>query len=272
MRLFIGLAALAALASQAFAGPTLHYFTQDTTLYRWDGTTVSSKSITGGGTGAAFPALAFNPFTGKLWGFNSSSVGADRGFYEIDLNTGAAVKKIDVVNSISVISFDFRNNAGTPEVFGMADANLGRYNATTGAFLGSQAQGVSGGFPATAFDSGSGTYYGASNSGNDLYKLNFGGSATKIADIKEGGNNLTWNLAGGAWAAGQMYMGVRQNNNVRLGTLNVITGAWTQITNAAFTLSSAGAMGYAVLIPAPAAALLAVMGLGAIGALKRRFN
>ena len=266
---------MALVVSPALA--EIHYFTLSDTLYRSDsGAALTSVSIDLGST-AEFPGLAFDS-SGTLWGSETS--GTNRNFYTINPATGATNFEFSYgasTGGTGIISFDFRTVAGVEQIFGVAGNTVYQFNAGTGAFIASNSQGGGGGYPTTAYDAATATYYGVRSSDKLLQELQIDAGTPPAGVALTGVGN--YSLAGGAWFGSEYWSGffnsgavaggIINSGTVRLGTINTGTGAFTN-EYTFVGLGDQNAMGYAV-IPAPGAFVLGALGLGMVGWIKRRF-
>ncbi len=248
------LAAMGLLALVTSSAPAaMHHFSLSNALYRSeDGGALTSVPFSI--PGSQFPGLGFDP-TGTLWG--SRTDGANRAFYTIDPMTGAATFEFDYSTVQGIVSFDFRQNGGVLELFGMAGDTLLVYNAATGALISSNNYGLGFGFPSTAYDPSSETYYGFHNGTDTLYTLPFAGPAVPVAPATGVGDYF---LASGAWFSSEYWSGFYDSNTntVKLGTLDTMTGAYSEEYSFTAPVVDA-AMGYAI-IPEPTTLCLLVLG------------
>jgi hypothetical protein len=250
-------------ATPALAG--IHYFTQTTTLHKYDGS-LSSVAITGLSGGETVPGLGFHD--GELWATTTAG-----NVYTIDAS-GSATFKFSFAGSPSVTTFDFIdvNNDGQLDMVALSGNNILRYDLA-GNSLGTLTNAAGSGFPSSAYLGG--TYYGARNS-SELFAIDeTNGSASNlgtITDADNGGATLSWKLAGGSAFKGDYWLAVAQGSTVRIGTLDTNTLSFDDSLSFNFN-QQAAAMGYAITpIPAPGAGLLALLGTGAIAALRRRIS
>ncbi len=260
-----------AISAQSLA--SIHYFTQDGTLYRSNnGAPHTSVALTlGGNPISGFSGLAFAP-DGTLWGHSNSSL------YTINPMTGAVTLKFALPNGGNLITFDFREHNGVLEVFGMVNRTGGsndtleRFNASTGAFLGGfQVTGTNPGFPASGYDPATGHYYMALGTDFSIRRFNVNGDVAGGTLV--GNTGVTWSNSGGAWFEGVFHLGYRvgttgnPGNDLVFGTINTTTGAFTESFR--FTdIPTGSAFGYAV-IPTPGALALLIAGGAFIGRRRR---
>jgi hypothetical protein len=257
---------LAIAASPAVAA--VHYFTQTTTLYKFNSTTntlSTGVAIQGLQSGETVPGLGF--LGSQLWATTTAG-----NVYTIDA-AGNATLQFSFSGTPSVTTFDFIDvtGEGNVDLVALSGNQVLAYDFTDGiGELTAQTNSAGAGFPSSAFVGG--TYYGAQNT-SELFTIDpTTGTAAKTQDITDadnGGVALSWNLAGGSEYAGDYWLAVTQGNDVRLGILDLTTGSFDDAFS--FTGLGGSAMGYAV-IPAPGAVLLGLMGTGIIGALRRRIG
>ncbi len=147
------------------------------------------------------------------------------------------------VRGNDLISFDIVSNSALT----VLNANTGQNNVPATAGIGSD-------------------YYGMNSAGN-VYLLNSVGAATLIGATGQGSASQ----AGGAGWEGSFYAGLGfdtagANDQVRFGTIDVGTGAFSLISSTNIG-EARGQMGL-VIVPNPSAAVL--LGLGALVATRRR--
>lgn len=254
------LAVMGLMASPALAAE-VHHFSLGSMLYQSEGG-VPPTFVPFSLAGAEFPASAFDP-SGVLWG--SRTDGINRSLYTIDPTTGEVTFRFASPSPLPIVSFDFRQNGNTLELFGMAGDTLLVFNADTGDLLSSNTYGMGSGFPTTAYDLATGTYYGMNNGDITLYTLPFAGPATAIAPLTGVGDYL---LAGGAWFESQYWSAFYDDitSTVKIGTINTTTAEFSKVY--AFPAPQVSvAMGYAL---SPEPATLTLLTFGGLVLLRRR--
>jgi hypothetical protein len=272
--MFVACSAVGALTLNA--GAAIHYFTQDGTLYRSDnGAPHTSVALTVGGSPRdGFSSLAFDP-SGTLWAHSRGDV------FTVDPVTGVATPEFSLASG-NLITFDFRDNNGTLELFGFVNRagsgndRIERFDSATGAFLGGfNVTGSDPGLPASGYDPDSGSYYLANGNDYTFRSYNVDGDAPGGTLI--GPTGASWSAAGGAWFDGAFNMGYREGavsnpgNDLVFGTVDTGSGLFSESFRFTDIPSSGppsgGAFGYAI-IPAPSA--MALLGLAGAAAIRRR--
>jgi len=203
------------------------------------------------GTSVLGPSLAVDPATGIMY---ATSIGGVENFYSINTSTAAATLIGPLVNADNAVGLDFRSDgvlfATAKSQSGKGGKDLATINTSTGLLtiigsLGVEKMG------AIAFAS-DGTLYGATestmNSGGSLYTINTttGVATFEIAILDSDSNPHPGGFSSIQFGCdGTLYYGGGGglDNGGDFGTINIITGVYTQI-NSSVTTGSLGGLAF----------------------------